>query len=58
MVVNYDLPSTGEEYLRRIGRDGQSDIPDIVISFFDPKHDSKFATPLLNILHKVYTIFI
>lgn len=53
MVVNFDLPSTGEEYLHRIGRDGQSDIPDKVISFFDPKHDIKIATPLLDILQQV-----
>lgn len=58
MVVNFDLPDTGEEYLQRIGRVGQSEIPDKIVSFFDSKSDSKRAPYLLNILKDVCIIVI
>ncbi|XP_019387628.1 PREDICTED: probable ATP-dependent RNA helicase DDX4 isoform X7 [Crocodylus porosus] len=49
-VVNFDLPSTIDEYVHRIGRTGRCGNIGKAISFFDLKTDSHLAEPLLKVL--------
>ena len=51
-VINFDLPSTIDEYVHRIGRTGRCGNLGKSISFFDPENenDQKLARPLVRIL--------
>lgn len=49
-VINFDLPSTIDEYVHRIGRTGRCGNIGKAISFFDPYTDSAIAQPLIKVL--------
>ncbi|XP_062942180.1 probable ATP-dependent RNA helicase DDX4 isoform X2 [Cynocephalus volans] len=49
-VINFDLPSTIDEYVHRIGRTGRCGNTGRAISFFDPESDSHVAQPLVKVL--------
>lgn len=51
-VINFDLPSSIDEYVHRIGRTGRCGNLGKSISFFDPENenDQKLARPLVRIL--------
>lgn len=49
-VVNYDMPSSIDEYVHRIGRTGRVGNNGRATSFFDPESDSAIAADLVNIL--------
>ncbi|XP_029941871.1 putative ATP-dependent RNA helicase DDX4 [Salarias fasciatus] len=49
-VVNYDLPTTIDEYVHRIGRTGRCGNTGKAVSFFDPETDGPLAPSLLTIL--------
>ncbi|KAI5935141.1 putative ATP-dependent RNA helicase DDX4 [Manis javanica] len=49
-VINFDLPSTIEEYVHRIGRTGRCGNTGRAISFFDPESDHHLAQPLVKVL--------
>nr|AAL87142.1 DEAD box RNA helicase Vasa [Pantodon buchholzi] len=49
-VVNFDLPSTIDEYVHRIGRTGRCGNTGKAISFFDPEADAPLARSLVKIL--------
>ncbi|RNA38966.1 putative ATP-dependent RNA helicase DDX4 isoform X1 [Brachionus plicatilis] len=51
-VINFDMPSTIDEYVHRIGRTGRCGNLGKSISFFDPENenDQKLARPLVRIL--------
>ncbi|KAG9510419.1 ATP-dependent RNA helicase DDX4, partial [Fragariocoptes setiger] len=48
LVINYDLPSSIDEYVHRIGRTGRIGHTGRAISFFDPDKDSEIAKDLVN----------
>lgn len=54
-VINFDLPSTIDEYVHRIGRTGRCGHVGKAISFFDSKTDSPIARALLKVLSDVST---
>ncbi|XP_064153272.1 ATP-dependent RNA helicase DDX4-like isoform X2 [Anguilla rostrata] len=49
-VVNFDLPSTVEEYVHRIGRTGRCGNTGRAVSFFDPATDTPLARSLVKVL--------
>nr|XP_034492585.1 probable ATP-dependent RNA helicase DDX4 isoform X6 [Marmota flaviventris] len=49
-VINFDLPSTIDEYVHRIGRTGRCGNTGRAISFFDPESDNHLAQPLVKVL--------
>ncbi|KAK9505265.1 hypothetical protein O3M35_009356 [Rhynocoris fuscipes] len=49
-VVNFDLPSTIEEYIHRIGRTGRVGNRGKATSFYDPSQDSALAGQLVTVL--------
>ncbi|XP_012631129.2 putative ATP-dependent RNA helicase DDX4 isoform X3 [Microcebus murinus] len=49
-VINFDLPSTIDEYVHRIGRTGRCGNTGRAISFFDPDSDNHLAQPLVKVL--------
>uniref|UniRef100_A0A8C2YLL7 RNA helicase n=1 Tax=Chinchilla lanigera TaxID=34839 RepID=A0A8C2YLL7_CHILA len=49
-VINFDLPSTVDEYVHRIGRTGRCGNTGRAISFFDPESDNHLAQPLVKVL--------
>ncbi|XP_038621573.1 probable ATP-dependent RNA helicase DDX4 [Tachyglossus aculeatus] len=49
-VINFDLPSTIDEYVHRIGRTGRCGNIGRATSFFDPESDSHLAQPLVKVL--------
>ncbi|XP_055410604.1 probable ATP-dependent RNA helicase DDX4 isoform X4 [Bubalus kerabau] len=49
-VINFDLPSTIDEYVHRIGRTGRCGNTGRAISFFDLESDSQLAQPLVKVL--------
>jgi len=49
-VINYDMPSSIEDYVHRIGRTGRCGNIGRATSFFDPVTDSALARPLVKIL--------
>ncbi|XP_011369355.1 probable ATP-dependent RNA helicase DDX4 isoform X3 [Pteropus vampyrus] len=49
-VINFDLSSTIDEYVHRIGRTGRCGNIGRAISFFDPESDSHLAQPLVKVL--------
>ena len=52
-VINFDLPSTIDEYVQRIGRTGRCGNTGRSISFFDLESDSHLAQPLVKVLSDV-----
>ena len=54
-VINYDMPSSIEDYVHRIGRTGRCGNIGRATSFFDPTTDSPLARPLVKILVDVST---
>lgn len=52
-VVNFDLPSSIEEYVHRIGRTGRCGNTGRAVSFFDPEANAQLASCLVSILAKV-----
>ncbi|RXM93724.1 putative ATP-dependent RNA helicase DDX4 [Acipenser ruthenus] len=49
-VVNFDLPSSIDEYVHRIGRTGRCGNIGKAISFFDPESDTPIARSLVKVL--------
>uniref|UniRef100_A0A8D0CKQ8 RNA helicase n=1 Tax=Scleropages formosus TaxID=113540 RepID=A0A8D0CKQ8_SCLFO len=49
-VVNFDLPSTIDEYVHRIGRTGRCGNTGRAVSFFDPGTDTPLARSLVKVL--------
>ncbi|XP_053264175.1 probable ATP-dependent RNA helicase DDX4 isoform X1 [Podarcis raffonei] len=49
-VINFDLPSTIDEYVHRIGRTGRCGNIGKATSFFDGNSDSPIAQPLVKVL--------
>ncbi|XP_019497010.1 PREDICTED: probable ATP-dependent RNA helicase DDX4 isoform X2 [Hipposideros armiger] len=49
-VINFDLPSTIDEYVHRIGRTGRCGNTGRAISFFDPDSNSHLAQHLVKVL--------
>ncbi|XP_061043788.1 probable ATP-dependent RNA helicase DDX4 isoform X3 [Eubalaena glacialis] len=49
-VINFDLPSTIDEYVHRIGRTGRCGNTGRAISFFNPESDNHLAQPLVKVL--------
>ncbi|KAM9250408.1 putative ATP-dependent RNA helicase DDX4 [Cariama cristata] len=49
-VINFDLPSTIEEYVHRIGRTGRCGNTGKAISFFDNNSDDHLAQSLVKVL--------
>ncbi|XP_030654457.1 probable ATP-dependent RNA helicase DDX4 isoform X4 [Nomascus leucogenys] len=49
-VINFDLPSTIDEYVHRIGRTGRCGNTGRAISFFDLESDNQLAQPLVKVL--------
>ena len=42
MVINYDVPNDGEDYIHRIGRTARAEASGIAITFINPKEQRKF----------------
>lgn len=57
-VINFDLSSTIDEYVHRIGRTGRCGNIGRAISFFDPESDSHLAQPLVKVLSDVSIKFL
>ncbi|KAG7481446.1 hypothetical protein MATL_G00066900 [Megalops atlanticus] len=49
-VVNFDLPSSIDEYVHRIGRTGRCGNTGRAVSFFDPQTDTPLARSLVKVL--------
>lgn len=49
-VVNYDMPTSIDEYVHRIGRTGRVGNNGRATSFFDPENDTAIAGELVKIL--------
>ncbi|RLW05289.1 hypothetical protein DV515_00005389 [Chloebia gouldiae] len=49
-VINFDLPSTIEEYVHRIGRTGRCGNTGKAVGFFDNHSDGHLAQPLIKVL--------
>ncbi|KAL2294287.1 hypothetical protein Nmel_008012 [Mimus melanotis] len=49
-VINFDLPSTIEEYVHRIGRTGRCGNTGKAVGFFDNNADGRLAQPLIKVL--------
>ncbi|XP_053787536.1 probable ATP-dependent RNA helicase DDX4 isoform X1 [Vidua chalybeata] len=49
-VINFDLPSTIEEYVHRIGRTGRCGNTGKAVGFFDNNSDGHLAKPLIKVL--------
>lgn len=52
-VINFDLPSTIEEYVHRIGRTGRCGNTGKAICFFDKSSDGHLAQSLVKVLSDV-----
>ena len=44
MVINFDVPNDGEDYIHRIGRTARAKASGIAITFINPKEQRKFLT--------------
>jgi ATP-dependent RNA helicase RhlE len=42
MVINYDVPNDGEDYIHRIGRTARAEASGIAVTFINPKEQRKF----------------
>ncbi|KAK2856706.1 hypothetical protein Q5P01_005441 [Channa striata] len=51
-VVNFDLPSSIDEYVHRIGRTGRCGNTGRAVSFFDPDANGQLARSLVTVLSK------
>lgn len=49
-VINFDMPSSIEEYVHRIGRTGRCGNLGKATSFFDPDRDSSLTRALVKVL--------
>jgi len=49
-VINYDLPSSVDEYVHRIGRTGRVGNRGKATSFYDPENNSGVVNDLVKIL--------
>lgn len=52
-VVNYDLPSSIEEYVHRIGRTGRIGNKGLATAFFQSDRDTSLARSLVKVLSEV-----
>jgi len=52
-VVNFDMPSSIDEYVHRIGRTGRLGNSGKAISFYDSSCDCSLASDLIRILKQV-----
>ena len=43
MVINYDVPNDGEDYIHRIGRTARAEADGIAITLISPEEQQKFA---------------
>lgn len=50
LVINYDLPSSIDEYVHRIGRTGRAGHTGRAISFYDAERDAEILPDLIEIL--------
>uniref|UniRef100_UPI00358F3AC0 ATP-dependent RNA helicase DDX4-like n=2 Tax=Myxine glutinosa TaxID=7769 RepID=UPI00358F3AC0 len=53
-VVNYDLPTSVDEYVHRIGRTARCGNIGAAISFVDPQKDGPMAEPLVHVLAEAH----
>jgi ATP-dependent RNA helicase RhlE len=44
MVINFDVPNDGEDYIHRIGRTARAEASGIAVTFINPKEQRKFLT--------------
>lgn len=51
-VVNFDLPSSIDEYVHRIGRTGRVGNRGLATSFYDSERDAHLASSLVTILQQ------
>lgn len=56
-VINYDMPSSIDEYVHRIGRTGRLGNSGRAVSFYDNSCDSSLSSELVRILQQVCNIF-
>lgn len=54
-VVNFDMPSSIDEYVHRIGRTGRCGNTGRAVSFFNPESDTPLARSLVKVLSGVCT---
>jgi len=52
-VVNFDMPSSIDEYVHRIGRTGRLGNSGRAVSFYDSSTDSNLSSELVRILKQV-----
>lgn len=50
-VINFDYPSSSEDYIHRIGRTGRSQQTGTAYAFFTP-HNMKHANGLISVLRE------
>ncbi len=43
LIINYDVPNDGEDYIHRIGRTARAESDGVAITLISPKEQSKFA---------------
>lgn len=55
-VINYDMPSSIDEYVHRIGRTGRLGNSGRAVSFYDSSCDSSLSSELVRILEQVCII--
>jgi len=55
-VINFDMPSSIEDYVHRIGRTGRCGNIGRATSFFDANNDSPLARPLVKVLNDVCSV--
>jgi probable ATP-dependent RNA helicase DDX4 len=52
-VINFDLPSSIDEYVHRIGRTGRLGNSGRAVSFYDSSSDNSLSSELVRILKQV-----
>jgi len=52
-VINFDMPSSIDEYVHRIGRTGRLGNSGRAVSFYDSSSDNNLASELVRILKQV-----
>ena len=52
-VVNFDMPSTGEDYVHRIGRTGRAGAVGTAYSFFTTGN-ARLANQIINVMEEAY----
>lgn len=43
LIINYDVPNDGEDYIHRIGRTARAESDGVAITFINPQEQQKFA---------------